>query len=97
MSHAVFSPRSSAWSAILTWPKKRSHEAIMAMEHWPGEGIPTNPRAWLVSTGRFKAIDRIRRRARFDTALDDVVERLQGEEFDPTQWVTSISKTTGCG
>jgi RNA polymerase sigma-70 factor (ECF subfamily) len=63
------------------------HEAIMAaMEHWPREGIPSNPRAWLISTGRFKAIDRIRRRARFDTALDDVVEKLQGEPFDPTQW-----------
>jgi len=63
------------------------HEAMLAaMEHWPREGIPSNPRAWLISTGRFKAIDRIRRRARFDTALDDVVEKLQGEAFDPTQW-----------
>src|SRR5260370_35265589 len=37
-----------------------------ALEQWPSEGVPANPRAWLVSTGRFKAIDAIRRRARFD-------------------------------
>jgi RNA polymerase sigma-70 factor (ECF subfamily) len=37
-----------------------------AMEQWPRDGMPANPRAWLVSTGRFKAIDRLRRRARFD-------------------------------
>src|SRR5688572_25227903 len=42
-----------------------------ALEQWPREGIPGNPRSWLVSTGRFKAIDALRRRARFD-ALDDV-------------------------
>jgi RNA polymerase sigma-70 factor (ECF subfamily) len=41
-----------------------------ALEQWPREGIPDNPRAWLVSTGRFKAIDGIRRRARFDTRED---------------------------
>ncbi|OYT21885.1 MAG: RNA polymerase subunit sigma-24, partial [Nitrospira sp. UW-LDO-01] len=41
------------------------HEAFAAaMEQWPREGAPTNPRAWLVSTGRFKAIDGMRRRAR---------------------------------
>ena len=37
-----------------------------AVEQWPREGLPANPRAWLVSTGRFKAIDALRRRARFD-------------------------------
>lgn len=43
------------------------HEAfVAAMAQWPGEGVPVNPRAWLVSTGRFKAIDAIRRRARFN-------------------------------
>lgn len=47
------------------------HEAFRAaLEQWPREGIPANPRAWLVSTGRFKAIDGIRRNARID-ALDD--------------------------
>jgi len=46
------------------------HDAFMAaLERWPNEGLPANPRAWLVSTGRFKAIDRIRRRASFDAAV----------------------------
>ncbi|HET7552904.1 MAG TPA: DUF6596 domain-containing protein [Gemmatimonadaceae bacterium] len=45
------------------------HDAFAAaVEKWPEGGLPANPRAWLVSTGRFKAIDRLRRRARFDTA-----------------------------
>jgi RNA polymerase sigma-70 factor (ECF subfamily) len=53
------------------------HEAFrVAMEQWPRDGVPANPRAWLVSTGRFKAIDVLRRRARFDTSLDEVAERL---------------------
>jgi RNA polymerase sigma-70 factor (ECF subfamily) len=60
------------------------HDAFMAaLEQWPGEGVPSNPRAWLVSTGRFKAIDRIRRRAKFDVSLEDVAERLD-ETADPT-------------
>ena len=43
------------------------HDAFRAaLEQWPREGVPANPRAWLVSTGRFKAIDGIRRRARFE-------------------------------
>src|SRR5688572_19147470 len=53
------------------------HEAFTAaVEQWPVEGVPQNPRAWLVSTGRFKAIDRIRRRARFDVSLEDVAEQV---------------------
>jgi len=51
------------------------HDAFAAaVEQWPREGVPENPRAWLVSTGRFKAIDRIRRRARFDVSLEDIAE-----------------------
>ncbi len=51
------------------------HEAFRAaMEQWPKEGIPANARAWLVSTGRFKAIDRIRRQARLDTPLEAIEE-----------------------
>jgi RNA polymerase sigma-70 factor, ECF subfamily len=51
------------------------HEAFrIALEQWPREGVPSNPRAWLVSTGRFKAIDSLRRLSRFD-ALDDVGPR----------------------
>jgi RNA polymerase sigma-70 factor (ECF subfamily) len=51
-----------------------------ALEQWPTEGIPDNPRAWLVSTGRFKAIDAIRRRARFDPLEEDHAETLAAEE-----------------
>jgi RNA polymerase sigma-70 factor, ECF subfamily len=47
-----------------------------AMEQWPRDGMPANPRAWLISTGRFKAIDRLRRRARFDTMLGELAARL---------------------
>jgi RNA polymerase sigma-70 factor (ECF subfamily) len=54
------------------------HDAfIAAVEQWPHEGIPHNPRAWLVSTGRFKAIDRIRRRSRFDVSLEEVAEQIE--------------------
>ena len=48
------------------------HDAFAAaVEQWPREGVPDNPRAWLVSAGRFKAIDRMRRRSRFEVELDD--------------------------
>ena len=47
-----------------------------AVERWPADGVPSNPRAWLVSTGRFKAIDQLRRRAKFDASLTSLVERL---------------------
>jgi RNA polymerase sigma-70 factor (ECF subfamily) len=54
------------------------HEAfVAAMEQWPREGVPANPRAWLVSTGRFKAIDRIRRRAKYDVSLEDVAGQIE--------------------
>jgi RNA polymerase sigma-70 factor (ECF subfamily) len=52
------------------------HDAFRAaLEQWPRDGVPDNPRAWLVSTGRFKAIDGIRRQARF-VAIDDVAEQV---------------------
>ncbi len=48
------------------------HDAFRAaLEQWPREGVPANPRAWLVSTARFKAIDGLRRRARFDSLDKD--------------------------
>jgi RNA polymerase sigma-70 factor (ECF subfamily) len=54
------------------------HDAfIAAVEQWERDGIPQNPRAWLVSTGRFKAIDRIRRRSRFDVSLEEVAEQIE--------------------
>jgi RNA polymerase sigma-70 factor (ECF subfamily) len=53
------------------------HDAFTsAVEQWTSEGIPKNPRAWLVSVGRFKAIDTMRRRARFDASLADLSARL---------------------
>ncbi len=48
-----------------------------AVEQWPREGMPANPRAWLVSTGRFKAIDTLRRRARLDSSIVESVEELE--------------------
>src|SRR6476661_3346263 len=53
------------------------HDAFAAaVERWPRDGVPANPRAWLVSAGRFKAIDGLRRRARFDASLVQLAERL---------------------
>jgi RNA polymerase sigma-70 factor (ECF subfamily) len=53
-----------------------------AVERWPADGVPKNPRAWLVSTGRHKAIDTLRRRARFDASLGAVADRL-GDGITP--------------
>jgi len=49
---------------------------VAALERWPTEGVPAQPRQWLVSTGRFKMIDRMRRSARFDASLAEIAERL---------------------
>lgn len=49
----------------------------VAMEQWPRDGIPANPRAWLISTGRFKAIDGMRRRARYDASLSELAKHLE--------------------
>ena len=62
------------------------HDAFAAaVERWPGDGVPANPRAWLVSTGRFKAIDAMRRRARFDASLGELARRLDAETSDPVE------------
>src|SRR2546421_30836 len=53
-----------------------------AAERWPRDGVPANPRAWLVSAGRFKAIDGIRRRARFDASLARLAEQLDADAGD---------------
>ena len=54
------------------------HEAFaVAVEQWARDGVPANPRAWLVSTGRFKAIDGIRRRTRHDASLDELAKQLE--------------------
>jgi RNA polymerase sigma-70 factor (ECF subfamily) len=62
------------------------HEAFKAaLEQWPRDGVPDNPRAWLVSAGRFKAIDSLRRRARFDQ-LDDTGPAVDVAVEDPNAW-----------
>jgi RNA polymerase sigma-70 factor (ECF subfamily) len=62
------------------------HDAFRAaLEQWPRDGVPANPRAWLVSAGRFKAIDGIRRRARF-VALDDVAEQVEAIPDEASSW-----------
>lgn len=68
------------------------HDAFAAaLERWPEDGEPANPRAWLVSTGRFKAIDTLRRRARFDAAQDKIVEQLRISETHDTGTETADS------
>ena len=62
----------------------RAEEALQdafaaAVERWPVDGVPHNPRAWLVSTGRFKAIDAMRRRARFDASQGEIAHRLEAD------------------
>ncbi|HEX3534301.1 MAG TPA: RNA polymerase sigma factor [Gemmatimonadaceae bacterium] len=57
------------------------HDAFAAaLENWPRDGVPRNPRTWLVSTGRFKAIDRLRRSSRFDSADSTALERVAQSE-----------------
>ncbi|HEY8265056.1 MAG TPA: RNA polymerase sigma factor [Steroidobacteraceae bacterium] len=60
------------------------HEAFAAaVEQWPRDGVPENPRAWLVSAGRFKGIDAIRRQSREGGDYDTVVDLTAGEGMDP--------------
>jgi RNA polymerase sigma-70 factor (ECF subfamily) len=67
------------------------HDAFAAAaEQWRAEGIPANPRAWLVSTGRFKAIDGMRRRARFDTSLEQVTEHAEADTADPHEQIDKV-------
>lgn len=62
------------------------HDAFRAaLEQWPRDGVPANPRAWLISTGRFKAIDGLRRRARFDP-LDETSAAERPSDDDPELW-----------
>jgi len=68
----------------------RAEEALAeafraALEQWPREGIPGNPRAWLVSAGRFKVIDALRRQKRFD-ALDETTHQARLAVDDPAAW-----------
>jgi RNA polymerase sigma-70 factor (ECF subfamily) len=67
------------------------HDAFRAaLEQWPRDGVPGNPRAWLVSAGRFKAIDGLRRRARFD-ALDEKEDQADLAVEDTAAWADEES------
>src|SRR5438045_8856185 len=60
------------------------HDAFAAaVEQWTADGVPANPRAWLVSAGRFKAIDRLRRSARFETIDGAMIDRLEAAPDPP--------------
>ena len=63
------------------------HDAFaVAVEQWARDGVPANPRAWLISTGRFKAIDGMRRRARFDASLTTLAKQLEASPSDAEAW-----------
>lgn len=63
------------------------HDAfVTAMERWPRDGVPANPRAWLVSAGRFQAIDRMRRRSVHDEKVALLAQQLATEAELDTQW-----------
>jgi RNA polymerase sigma-70 factor (ECF subfamily) len=63
------------------------HDAFaVAVEQWARNGVPANPRAWLVSTGRFKAIDGMRRRARFDASLTELAKKLESTSSEAEEW-----------
>jgi RNA polymerase sigma-70 factor (ECF subfamily) len=66
------------------------HEAFAAaLSLWPSSGVPGNPRPWLISTARFKAIDTLRRRARFDASQDELVRYLEA------QWNSAAESSDG--
>ena len=63
------------------------HDAFRAaLEQWPRDGVPSNPRAWLVSAGRFKTIDGLRRRKRFDSLDDDEGKTVDVAVVDEAAW-----------
>lgn len=63
------------------------HEAFAAaMAQWPREGVPANPCAWLVSAGRFRAIDAMRRQARFDASIEAIAHRLEDQAQDADEY-----------
>jgi RNA polymerase sigma-70 factor (ECF subfamily) len=70
------------------------HDAFAAaLRQWPSEGVPANPRAWLVSAGRFKAIDGLRRRARFDASLATLASQIE----DGTGDLDAVVEDDGIG
>jgi RNA polymerase sigma-70 factor, ECF subfamily len=72
------------------------HEAFrVALEQWPCDGVPENPRAWLVSAGRFRAIDNIRRNARFDTLDENAAENIEASEVADANDIEDGSRRLG--
>jgi len=72
------------------------HDAFSAaIEQWQREGIPANPRAWLISVGRFKAIDQLRRQARFETPLDSLDEHITSGTSKENEWEENEPGNTG--
>src|SRR3954469_25516928 len=68
------------------------HDAFRAaLEQWPLEGVPANPRAWLVSAGRFKAIDGLRRQKRFESLDEDGSPAAQIGIVDTAAWADAES------
>src|SRR5512142_1042794 len=62
------------------------HDAFKAaLEQWPRDGVPTNPRAWLVSAGRFKAIDAMRRGRRFEPLPEEIEKTVAAKPFEPEE------------
>lgn len=62
------------------------HDAFAAaLKQWPRDGVPANPAAWLISAGRFRAIDVLRRRSRFDASLAEIASRINGRT-DASGW-----------
>jgi RNA polymerase sigma-70 factor (ECF subfamily) len=69
----------------------RAEEALQeaftaALEQWPRKGVPANPRAWLISTGRFKSIDALRHRLRLNESMAELLHRLESQAADPADW-----------
>src|SRR3989442_225807 len=72
------------------------HDAFTAaVERWPAEGVPANPRAWLVSAGRFKAIDQLRRRAPVDAPPTTPAGSLRGRVTAPPTLAQRIVRAKG--
>ena len=85
---AVYRSESRRVLATLIWllgdfdlaEEALSEAFAAAIQQWPRDGVPSNPRAWLVSAGRFKAIDGIRRRASFDASVERLAREMQLKE-----------------
>ena len=77
--YALGTLRGRARQRLRRWMREDAALAA-AVEQWQQEGVPRSPRAWLVSAGRFKAIDAMRRRARLDASLDELAKRIEAQQ-----------------